>query len=93
MGKFKPLSAIQNQPVVDPAGEHVGHVHDVLLDLRDGRIEYICIALGDGEAPASTEAVVPWSALEVDSAGEATWKVAAGRSVLEAISQPVSSRR
>lgn len=92
VGKFSPLSAVKNRLVIDPNGEHVGRIHDVLLDLNDGRIEYICIALRNGEGTGVAEAVVPWSSLTVDPAPDAVWVVAAGKSVLRAIARPVASR-
>ncbi len=93
MGRFSPLDAVRNRTVVDPSGEHVGYIHDVLLDLDDGRIEYLCIALADGATSGLFEAVVPWSAFRVDAASDAHWQVAAGKSVLEAIAQPVAARK
>jgi sporulation protein YlmC with PRC-barrel domain len=91
IGGFQPISALRGRRVVDPDGKAVGRIHDVLLDLRDGRIEYICIALSETAGAARREAVVPWSALRVDlRAGR--WQVAARRSVIEDIAQPIPPR-
>lgn len=93
MQKFRPLSAIHNRRVVDTGGEFVGRIHDVLLDLRDGKIEYICIALSDGESVDESEVVVPWSAMRRGDSGDSQWQIAARRSVLRNIAQPASRRK
>ena len=92
MGKFAPLSAIHRRRIVDPNGAHVGHIHDVLLDLRDGRIEYVCIALEDTTRSDAPEVVVPWSALRARGEGTSDWEIAAGKRLLQDIAQPASSR-
>jgi len=91
MEKFSSLTTIQNRRVVDPMGEYVGQIHDVLLNLRDGRIEYICIALNVSESTPS-EAVVPWSAVELRGDDDPHWQVAARKALLEEIAQPLPGR-
>jgi hypothetical protein len=63
-----------------------------LFDLRDGKIEYICIALRDAGAPKQTEVVVPWSALRTRGLESGDWEVAAGKSLLQTIAQPIEQR-
>lgn len=92
MGKFKSISALHNRGIVDRSGEFVGRIHDVLFDLRDGKIEYICIALRDAGAAKQTEVVVPWSAVRTQGLETGDWEVAAGKSVLQTIAQPVIQR-
>lgn len=92
MRRFQPLSAIQDRKVVDPSGVHVGRVHDILFDLSDGRIEYVCIAVASNVRIEPYEAVVPWSALRVSESG-ACLEVSARSSLLQQIAQPVSERR
>ena len=92
MKNFRPLSAIRNRGIVDPNGEHVGRIHDVLFDLRDGRIEYICIALDAGQRRDRREVVVPWSALRIGDGGDRDWQVAARKQALEEFAQPVQQR-
>jgi sporulation protein YlmC with PRC-barrel domain len=91
MGNFQPLNAVRNRAIVDPSGEHVGYIHDVLFDLRDGRIEYVCIVVTDQGEDEPCEAVVPWSAVRVRG-DDAHWEVAARKSILDDIAQPVSRR-
>lgn len=92
MGRFHPLSSLKSRQVYDPAGEYVGRVRDALVDLRDGRIEYVCIAIDDSGQDGRVEAVVPWSALEVDADEGEPCRVSAGKSVLERIAVPVMRR-
>jgi sporulation protein YlmC with PRC-barrel domain len=92
MEKFNSISALHNRKVVDRSGEFVGRIHDVLIDLRDGRIEYICIALRDAGVSKPTEVVVPWSAIRACGHDSADWEVAAGKALLMTISQPVVQR-
>lgn len=92
MGKFKSISALHNRRIVDRRGEFVGRIHDVLFDLGDGRIEYICIALRDAGASRQSEVVVPWSAVRTGGIEDGDWEVAAGKSLLQTIAQPIVQR-
>jgi sporulation protein YlmC with PRC-barrel domain len=93
MGKFESLSVIRDRQVVDPKGEHVGHIRDALCDLREGRIEYVCIALQGESDSVAREAVVPWSAVRIPGSARSPWQVAANRPVLERIAQPIARRK
>lgn len=52
-------------PVLNPAGEHLGEVKDIVFDARDGSIRYVVIefggwlGLGEGEAALSAAQLVP----------------------------------
>lgn len=92
MGKFKSITALHNRGIVDRSGEFIGRIHDVLFDLRDGKIEYICIALRDTGVPQPTEVVVPWSAVKPGGLENGDWEVAAGKALLQTIAQPVDQR-
>ena len=92
MEKFRPLSAICGRTVVDARGEPVGLIHDVLLNVREGRVEYVCIALIRDDDAEAAEAVVPWSVLRMNSEEGASWRIAASRAVLEDIAQPMLMR-
>jgi sporulation protein YlmC with PRC-barrel domain len=91
MKKFQPLNQVQNRDIVDPSGEHVGQIHDLLLDIREGKIEYVCIALPPGAGLRGREVVVPWSALRLQSDGM-RWEVAARKRILTSIAQPAPHR-
>jgi sporulation protein YlmC with PRC-barrel domain len=62
--------------VVDPHGERVGHIREIMLDLPSGRIAYAVLAYRDeaqAEAAQSRETegasklfAVPWAALRLD---------------------------
>lgn len=53
------------QPVLNPAGEHLGEVEDIVFDARDGAIRRVTIefggwlGLGEGEAAFSAAQIVP----------------------------------
>lgn len=93
MERFSSLSKIHNRRVVDPRGVYVGQIHDVLFDPRDGKIEYICIALTGGIDNGQSEAVVPWSAIEPCGDADPNWQVAARKTLLEQIAQPLRGRK
>jgi sporulation protein YlmC with PRC-barrel domain len=93
MTKFKSISVLRNRGIVDRSGEFVGRIHDVLFDLKDGKIEYICIALRDAGVSNPKEVVVPWSAVKTQGPDRGEWEVAAGKSLLQTIAQPVPQRK
>lgn len=92
MNQFQPLRAIQNRDIVDASGEHVGCIHDLLFDIRDGRIEYVCIAVPSAKYADASEVVVPWSALRTGTE-DSHWEVAANKRVLQDLAQPVARRK
>jgi sporulation protein YlmC with PRC-barrel domain len=57
-------------PVVDSAGESVGKLHDIVIDLRTGRIAYGIVTLD--RVPDWSERVVaiPWNAMHLDRDNE-----------------------
>lgn len=91
MEKFQSLKAIQDTEIVDSRGEYVGYIHDLLLDTRDGRVEYVCIALQTAANSQSREVVIPWSALRIRK-DDARWQIAARKRILDSIAQPVARR-
>jgi sporulation protein YlmC with PRC-barrel domain len=92
MGKFQPLRAIQNRDIVDSSGELVGCIHDMLFNVQDGRIEYVCIAVSGATDSDMCEVVVPWSVLRPGRGGS-RWAIASTKRVLQGLAQPVSRRK
>ena len=75
--------------IVDPSGELIGRIRDVLVDLDEGRIEYVCIELERSGRERPSEVVVPWSAVRAPATSDADWTIAAGKKILLDIAQPI----
>ena len=87
MANFTPVSRYLNARAVDHDGEFVGWVRELLIDARDGRVEYVRIELVRPEVDIPTEIVVPWSAVERDKPGAPMLRIAARRSTLELLAE------
>ena len=90
MNKFSVLSEIHDKRVLDNEGKPVGFIRDLLLDLDEGRIEYVCIRLDASKRTTHHEVIVPWSSLTTDAITGSDWIVAASHSVLRRMAQPIS---
>ncbi len=44
--KYLTVSSIIGDQVQNPAGQHLGHIKDIMIDLSSGRIEYVVIEMG-----------------------------------------------
>jgi sporulation protein YlmC with PRC-barrel domain len=55
--------------VVDRDGHPIGRLHDIMVDLRRGRIAYGLLTLDRVEAPAERLIAVPWNAMHMDAGG------------------------
>jgi len=93
MKNFIPLRNLLGKVVHDLSGAPVGAMQELLLDIADGRVTYVEIALDldgtlDNERPGSS-LTVPWSALQRKSASSASaeWRIAAGRATLERLAE------
>lgn len=70
-------SALAGDTVVDAAGEPVGRVREVMLDVPRGRIAYVVLAFEEAADEAGAQAAaggsvrklfaVPWEALRLDA--------------------------
>ena len=87
MANFTPVSRYLNARAVDDDGEFVGWVRELLIDARDGRLEYVRIELVRPEDEAPTEIVVPWSAVKRNRPGAPLLRIAARRSTLELLAE------
>ena len=67
IARFEPVSTVLNQEIVDVRAELFGRASEILIDVVEGRIEYVRIALADGQASTNRTLVVLWSAIR-DSA-------------------------
>lgn len=66
-------SALARDAVVDAAGEPVGHVREIMLDVPRGRIAYVVLAFEEPAEAAGEDGserklfAVPWEALRLDA--------------------------
>lgn len=95
---FSRLSHLLELDVVDIDGEVVGHIDDLLLDARGGRIRYVRLAFhgsngrvedrGHSATKRTRFLTVPWSAVKVESGTAAGhWRVTARRATLERLAR------
>lgn len=62
--------ALVDTPVVNTAGDVLGHVADVMLDVADGRVAYAVLAHGGVLGLGELLSMVPWKSLHLDAAHE-----------------------
>ena len=56
--------------VVNPAGEDIGHVKDLMIDLQHGRVAYAVLSFGGVFGFGDKLFAVPFEALALDTAKE-----------------------
>jgi sporulation protein YlmC with PRC-barrel domain len=59
-------STISGDKVVNPAGEKLGEIKELMIDLPSGRIAYAVLSFGGFLGMGETLFAVPWNALTVD---------------------------
>ncbi len=64
--KFLAASSIIGDKVINDAGEHMGIIKDVMLDIRDGHIEYYIIEFGGFLGIGEKFFAIPFRLLKVD---------------------------
>lgn len=96
MSTSESLRRLLNTAIFDLDGIRSGRLADLLVDPRDGRVEFVQIALDSsrlgGEPGGQRYAVVPWSTLGVSrqpagADGEQHWFVNVRREALERIAR------
>lgn len=45
-GRYLTASSLEGDKVVNPSGEHLGEIKDIMLDLESGKIDYFIIEFG-----------------------------------------------
>lgn len=65
--KFLTASSIIGDKVYDPAGEKMGAIKDIMIDVREGKIEYVVIELGGFLGIGEKYFAIPYSSLKVDA--------------------------
>lgn len=61
-------SSISSDRVKNPAGEDLGTIEDLMVDLNSGRIAYAVLSFGGWLGMGSKLFAIPWDSLTVDTA-------------------------
>ncbi len=69
--KFLTATAIIGDKVHNEAGEHVGKIEDIMIDISSGKIEYVVIAFGGFLTINEKYFAIPFRLLRVDTANKA----------------------
>jgi sporulation protein YlmC with PRC-barrel domain len=65
--RLSPASTLMGARVLKSAsGEELGHVEEIMLDLKSGRIAYAVLSFSGFPAIGNKRFPVPWNALEID---------------------------
>ena len=59
-------TSVMQDTIVDPAGEKLGSIKDVMLDVREGKIEYIVMESGGFLGIGEKLFAIPFRLLQVD---------------------------
>jgi sporulation protein YlmC with PRC-barrel domain len=89
---FSPLSRLLGTPIVDVRGMAVGHVIDILVDTKDGRVAYVQLSLEDEFERQTSKITVPWSSLHASSLANTALQLRVGKSALAALGVARSHR-
>jgi len=65
--RYLTATSIIGDKVENPAGEHLGHIKDIMIDLDNGKIEYVVIEMGGFLGIGEKFFAIPYSLLKVDS--------------------------
>jgi sporulation protein YlmC with PRC-barrel domain len=60
-------STLTGDVVVDPAGQPLGRIREIMLDVPSGRIAYVVLSVEEPPATDRKLFAVPWLALTLDS--------------------------
>ena len=63
-------SAIEGMPVQNQAGEDLGEIHSLMIDLENGRIAYAVLSFGGFLGLGDKLFALPWEALTLSAGGE-----------------------
>ncbi|MFG1427243.1 PRC-barrel domain-containing protein [Roseixanthobacter glucoisosaccharinicivorans] len=59
---------VSGTAVYNPAGEHLGSIHDLMLDKRSGQVAYAVMSFGGFLGIGEKYHPLPWSTLDYDPA-------------------------
>lgn len=63
-------STLEGDPVVNEAGEDMGTIEEIMLDLDNGRVAYAVLSFGGFLGLGDKLFAIPWDALAVDTENE-----------------------
>lgn len=63
---FLSASTLNGDDVVNPQGETLGNLKDIMLDINTGKISYAVLSFGGVFGLGDKLFAVPWSALRID---------------------------
>ena len=59
-------STLSGDKVIDPAGENLGKVSELMIDLHSGRVAYVVLSYGGVLGMGNKLFAVPWRAFRID---------------------------
>ena len=59
-------SSLSGDKVKNPAGEDLGKVHELMIDLSTGRVAYVVLSFGGVLGMGNKLFAVPWQAFQID---------------------------
>jgi len=62
-----PATTMIGRKVVNPAGEQLGNLKELVIDLEDGRIAYAVLSFGGFLGKGDKLFAIPWEALMLDA--------------------------
>ena len=65
-----PASTIEGTAVQNAAGEDLGEINEIMIDLDQGRIAYAVLSFGGFLGLENKLFAIPWEALKIGSAGD-----------------------
>ncbi len=63
--------SLTSDPVRNPAGEHIGDVKELMIDVVSGRVAYVVVSYGGFLGIGDKLFAIPWAAVRVDQENHA----------------------
>lgn len=60
-------SSLEDEDVVNPQGEDLGEIKEIMIDIQSGRVAYAVLAFGGILGMGEKLFAIPWSALKLDA--------------------------
>jgi sporulation protein YlmC with PRC-barrel domain len=69
--RFLTSTSILGDKVLNPKGEHLGTIKDIMIDLTEGKIEYVVVEFGGFLGIGEKYFALPYSVLKLDAKNQA----------------------
>lgn len=92
MPAYEQISRLMNSEVFDRSGRPSGEIKDVLVDVTEGRIEYVLLALPPDGLRRVRYVTVPWSIFANAEEVDGRCKISVRREALERMQTTRSAR-